>query len=94
MFVVTHFEVKALDEQLHKAAPAIDQALALQEAAVTVIAEQMKAALGASLEVRESTDVVDPTMVLFFIHLETRQVNLAGFTRYRIRRGWSSRRET
>lgn len=58
--VVTHFEVRALDEQLHKAAPTIDQALALQEAAATVIAEQMKAALGASLEVRESTDVVDP----------------------------------
>jgi hypothetical protein len=58
--VVTHFEVKILDEQLHKAAPTIDQALALQEAAVTAIAEQMKAALGASLEVRESTDVIVP----------------------------------
>lgn len=59
-FVVTHFEVKALDGQLHHAAPIIDHALALQEAAVTVIADQMKTALGASLEVRESTDVVDP----------------------------------
>ena len=31
--------------------------------------------------------------VLFLIHLETRRVNLAGFTPYRIRSGWSSRRE-
>ena len=58
--VVTHFEVRALDEQLQKAAPTIDQALTLQEAAVNAIADQMKAALGASLEVRESTDVIEP----------------------------------
>ena len=58
--VVTHFEVMALDEQLQRAAPTIDRALALQEAAVAAIADQMKASLGSSLEVRESTDVIEP----------------------------------
>jgi hypothetical protein len=58
--VVAHFEVKALNEQLQKAAPTIDRALSLQEAAVDAIADQMKASLAASLEVRESTDVIEP----------------------------------
>ncbi len=58
--VVAHFEVKTLDEQLQKAAPTIDKALSLQEAAVDAIAEQMRASLAASLEIRESTDVIEP----------------------------------
>jgi hypothetical protein len=58
--IVAHFEVKALDTQLQKASPIIDQALTLQEAAVTAIAAEMKASLGASLETRESTEVIDP----------------------------------
>jgi len=58
--VVAHFEVKALTEQLQKSAPVIDQALALQEAAITAIADQMKASLNATLEVQESTAVIDP----------------------------------
>ena len=35
--VVDHFEVKALDDQLKKAAPTIDEALTLQEAAVDAL---------------------------------------------------------
>jgi len=58
--VVAHFEVKALDEELQKAAPTIDKALTLQEAAVQAIATQLKADLGASLEIKESTDVINP----------------------------------
>ena len=58
--VVAHFEVKALNDQLQKSAPAIDQALALQEAAISALAEQMKASLNATLEVQESTTVIDP----------------------------------
>jgi hypothetical protein len=58
--VVARFQVKALDEHLRKAAPIIDKALSLQEAAVNAIASQMKAALGTSLEVRETTDVIQP----------------------------------
>ncbi len=58
--IVAHFEVKALNDHLKKSAPIIDHALALQEAAMAAIAEQMKASLQASLEVKESTDVVEP----------------------------------
>ena len=38
----------------------MDRALSLQEAAADAIAKQMKASLAASLEVRESTDVIEP----------------------------------
>jgi hypothetical protein len=58
--VVAHFEVKALNEQLQKSVPVIDQALALQEAAVTALAEQLKASLNATLEVQESAMVINP----------------------------------
>jgi hypothetical protein len=59
-FIVAHFEVKALDDQLEKAKPIIQKALELQQAAVEAIAAQMKAALVDTLKIRESTDVVDP----------------------------------
>lgn len=58
--VVAHFEVKALDAQLAKAAPVIDKALSLQEAAVKAIGAQMKDSLAASLQVQESTNVLTP----------------------------------
>jgi len=58
--IVAHFEVKALDAQLVKAAPVIDRALSLQEAAVTAIGAQMKDSLSASLQVQESTNVLNP----------------------------------
>ncbi|MFZ0685566.1 MAG: hypothetical protein WAM89_08465 [Terriglobales bacterium] len=58
--VVAHFEVKAIDEQLKKDAPTIDQALALQEAAVTAIVTQMKDSLAVSLQGRELSDVISP----------------------------------
>ena len=58
--VIARFQVRALDEHLQKAAPAIDKALSLHEAAVDAIASQMKASLAASLEVRETTDVIQP----------------------------------
>jgi hypothetical protein len=58
--VVDHFEVKALNEELIKAAPVIDKALSLQEAAVAALSDQMKSSLAASLQVREAKDVLDP----------------------------------
>lgn len=58
--VVAHFAVKALDEELKRSAPAIQRALALQQAAVSALGEQMKASLGASLQVQESKDVIGP----------------------------------
>ena len=58
--VVAHFEVRAIDEQLKKDTPTIDQALALQEAAVTAIVSQMKDSLAASLQGRELSDVIGP----------------------------------
>jgi hypothetical protein len=58
--VVAHFEVRAIDEQLKKDAPTIDQALALQEAAVTAIVSQMKDSLAVSLQGRELSDVIAP----------------------------------
>jgi hypothetical protein len=58
--VVDHFAVRALDEQLKKAAPAIDVALGLQEAAVDALTAQIKSSQAVSLEIRESTDVVVP----------------------------------
>jgi hypothetical protein len=57
---VTHFEVKALNDHLKKAAPTIDQALTLQEAAIQAIAEQMKASLSDTFTVRESMEVIQP----------------------------------
>jgi hypothetical protein len=45
---------------LKKDAPTVDQALALQEAAVTAIASHMKEALATTLQVRESSDVIGP----------------------------------
>jgi hypothetical protein len=59
-FVVAHLEVKALDEQLQKSAPIIDQALSLQEAAVAAISAEIKASLSDTLASREQTDVVAP----------------------------------
>jgi hypothetical protein len=58
--VVAHFEVKALDDQLRKAAPVIDTALSLQEAAVAAIGSQLKASLGDTLSASETNEVVDP----------------------------------
>jgi hypothetical protein len=58
--VVTAYKVRVLDEHLKKAAPVIDQALALQESALDCIGDQMKASLGAALQVRERTAVIDP----------------------------------
>lgn len=58
--IVDHFEVKALNEQLKKAAPTIDQALTLQEAAVDALTAQIKSSQSASMEARENTDVIDP----------------------------------
>jgi len=58
--IVDHFEVKALDDQLKKSASIIDQALPLQEAAVAALTAQIKESQGASLEIRESTDVINP----------------------------------
>lgn len=59
-FVVAHFQVKALDDQLQHAAPIIDKALSLQEAAVTAIGAEIKASLSDTLKNRETTDVIDP----------------------------------
>jgi len=58
--IVAHFEVKALDEQLTKAQPVIQQALTLQEAALHLIGEQLKEDLRATLTAEETTEVVDP----------------------------------
>jgi hypothetical protein len=57
---VAHFEVKALNQELQKAAPVINTALSLQEAAVSRIGERMKADLTASLANCESTTILDP----------------------------------
>ncbi len=59
-FVVAHFQVRALDEQLQHAAPIIDRALSLQEAAVAAIAAEMKSSLTDTLKNREVTDVINP----------------------------------
>jgi hypothetical protein len=58
--IVAHFEVKALNDQLSKSAPVIDKALSLQEAAVAALTAQLKDSLTASLEVQESTTVLNP----------------------------------
>jgi len=59
-FVVAHFQAKALDDQLHHAAPIIDRALSLQEAAVAAIGVEIKASLTDTLRSREVTDVINP----------------------------------
>jgi hypothetical protein len=58
--VFAHFEVKALDAELKRSAPVIDRALALQEAAVAALSSQMHDSVAASLEVKESTEVINP----------------------------------
>lgn len=58
--VVAHFEVKALNDQLKIAAPVVDTALSLQEAAVERIGDRMKADLAVSLEAYETTHILDP----------------------------------
>jgi hypothetical protein len=57
---VAHFEVQALNQELQKAAPVIDTALSLQEAAVDRIGDRMKADLTVSLANSESTTILDP----------------------------------
>ena len=58
--VVAHFEVKALNQELQKAAPVIDTALRLQEAAVDRIGQRMKDDLALSLDNSEATTILDP----------------------------------
>ena len=58
--VVAHFQVKALDDQLQKDAQKIDDALTLQEAALTAISSQMKDSLAVVLQSREWSDVIGP----------------------------------
>ena len=60
VFVVAHFQVKALDDQLQRAAPIIDRALSLQEAAVAAIGTEIKASMTDTLKNRELTDVINP----------------------------------
>ena len=59
-FVVAHFQVKALDDQLQRSAPIIERALELQEAAVAAISEEIKSSLGDTLAARETSDVINP----------------------------------
>lgn len=58
--VVDHFEVKALNDELKRDASAIDQALNLEQAAVTAIGAQIRASTNATLQVQEQTDVILP----------------------------------
>ena len=57
---VAHYEVKALDKQLEHAAPVIDKALSLQQAAVEALTAQLSDSLSASLQLQESSKVLDP----------------------------------
>ena len=59
-YVVAHFEVKALDDQLHKAQPVIEEALSLQEAAVAAIGSQLQVNLKDTLAANETNQVIDP----------------------------------
>jgi len=59
-FVVAQFQVRALDEQLARSSETIDTALSLQEAAVGVIATEMRSSLTDALKSREEGDVVVP----------------------------------
>lgn len=59
-FVVAHFQVKALDDQLQLSSPIIDKALSLQEAAVAALAEEIKSSLTDTLANREVSDVINP----------------------------------
>lgn len=58
--VVDHFAVRALEEDLNRNAKTIDQALNLQQAAVTAIGAQISASTSATLEVQEQTDIILP----------------------------------
>ncbi len=57
---VTAFKVKALDDHLKTAVPAIDNALMLQEAAIDCIGAVMQADLKVALENQENTEVIAP----------------------------------
>ena len=59
-FIVTHFEVKALDDQLKAAGPIIERALSLQEGAVAAIGSELKASLRDTLEATETDQVISP----------------------------------
>lgn len=59
-FVVAHFQVKALDDQLQRSAPIIERALELQEAAVAALSQEIKASLGDALAAKEISDVINP----------------------------------
>ena len=59
-FVVAHLQVKSLDDQLQRAAPTIDRALALQEAAVAALVQEIEASLTDTLANREVTEVINP----------------------------------
>lgn len=58
--IVTHFAIKALNQRLERDAPIIDEALALQEAAVAALSAQLADALAASLQLQEMTAVIQP----------------------------------
>lgn len=59
-FVVAHFQVKALDDQLQRSAPIIERALELQEAAVAALSQEIKSSLGDALAAKEVSDVINP----------------------------------
>ena len=59
-FVVAHFQVKALDDQLQSSAPIIERALELQEAAVAALSQEIKSSLGDALSAKEMSDVINP----------------------------------
>ncbi len=59
-FTMTHFEVKALDDELKKDGKIIDEALSLQEAAVAAIAAQMAQDLDVAQSEDERTRVLEP----------------------------------
>jgi len=58
--VVTHFQVKALDNNLEANAKTIDRALALQEAAIRAMQLQFSLALAGDDAFREETQVISP----------------------------------
>lgn len=58
--VVAHFKVAALEKELKARAPTIERELDLQQAALSVIAEQLRTDLQAQLQQQESKAVVLP----------------------------------
>jgi hypothetical protein len=58
--IVDHFEVKALDDELKKSADTINQALNLQQAAVTALGKQITASTGVTLTLQEQTQIILP----------------------------------